>query len=504
MDKKYNTVALIVLDGWGYREETKDNAIAKSRKPFFDSLWKKYPHTLLSASGLSVGLPEGQIGNSEVGHMTIGAGKIIDTDLVKISKAIVNREFHNVAAFCSLFEHVKKNNSTLHVMGLVGAGGVHSHQEHLLAFLRTAKTAGVSRVAVHAFMDGRDLPPQSGSVYLAELESVLTDLGIGKIATVSGRYYSMDRDKNWDRLKLSLDAIEKGEGEIHKESSPSIVVEEKYLSGEVDEHLRPMVFLGENDEIMTLGENDGVFIFNFRADRVRMISKKLKEEKSKLNLAIVTMTEYEKDLGFPVAFSKTDITTTLAREISSAGLSQAHIAETEKFAHATYFLNGGVEEVYPKEKQILVESRKDVVTHDLAPEMRAKEITDKAIEEVEKGIDFLFINYANLDMVGHTANVPAIIKAAEVVDSQLRRIVEVLDQKNGVAIITADHGNAELNLDQTTGKPHTAHTTNLVPCIITDVSCKLKSEGNLSNLAGTALYLLGLDIPKVMEDRVII
>jgi len=503
IEKNKKIVALIVLDGWGYREEKTNNAIASAHKPFFDSLWTEYPHSLLSASGPAVGLPEGQIGNSEVGHMTIGAGQITDTDLVRISKAIQDGEFKNIPAFTKLFEHLKQYNSTLHIMGLIGPGGVHSYQEHLMAFLQSAKTAGLKKIAIHAFMDGRDLAPQSGATYLEEINQKLIELGIGHIATVTGRYYAMDRDSNWNRLDLALSAITKGQGEIIKNISPAEAVRQKYKNNEVDELLKPMVFLTKDEQPTMLEKNDGIFIFNFRADRIRMITKKLKEQKDELNLDIVTMTEYEQDLNLPVAFPPIKIDNTLAKEISLAGLTQAHIAETEKFAHATYFLNGGVEQAYPNENQILISSHKDVATHDQAPEMRAKEITDKALEQIELGTDFLFINYANADMVGHTANVPAIIKAIETLDEQLRRLIEKIEEVKGIAIITADHGNAELNINPETGKPHTAHTTNPVPLIITDKNIKIISGGTLVNLAGTILKLLNIKAPANMASSLI-
>jgi len=496
MNKKYKPVVLIILDGWGYREEKKDNAIATANTPFFDHLWQTCPHSLLQASGPAVGLPEGQIGNSEVGHMTIGAGRVIDTDLVRISKAISSGEFKNNPVFQQLFNHAKENNSTLQIMGLVGPGGVHSYQEHLIAFLEAAKEAGVTKIAIHAFLDGRDLPPQSGADYLAELENELDKLGVGQIATVIGRYFAMDRDSNWDRVELALNAIQKGEGEMIENKKPSEAVREKYALGEVDEHLKPLIFSADH-----LSKNDSLFIFNFRADRVRMISRKLKEQASEMNWLIGSMTEYEQSSGLLVAFPPVNIESTLAKEVSRAGLTQAHIAETEKFAHATYFLNGGVEQPYPGEEQILIDSRKDIATHDQAPEMKAKEIADAAIAKIEAGTDLIFINFANADMVGHTANVPAIITAIETLDTQLKRVVEKTNEAGGAVLITADHGNAELNIDPATGARHTAHTTNPVPCILT-VGDKIKN-GTLANIAPTILELMGLPRPTQMENSLL-
>lgn len=491
------TIALIVLDGWGYREETKDNAVASAKKPFFDSLWNSCPHSLLKASGLAVGLPEGQMGNSEVGHTTIGAGSIMDTDLVRITKSAKAGEFNNNHAMVKLFEHVKKHHSTLHVMGLLSDGGVHSHEEHLYEFLQAAKRAEVGDVAIHVFTDGRDTGPQSGSKNLRNLELKLPELGPHFfIASISGRFYAMDRDNNWDRMSKAEDAIFNA---ISTKSftTPSKHLELGYAEGVKDELLYPVIFETPHGHGSPIKAHDGVFIFNFRADRVRMLSKKLSAVK---DIFVTTMTEYDKDLPFTVAFPLKIVETTIAYEVSKFNLTQAHIAETEKFPHATYFLNGGVEKLYPGEKHIMLESRKDIMTHDQAPEMRAEAIADAAIKEIEAGTNFIFINFANPDMVGHTANVPAIIIAIQAVDRELKRVITALDEKDGSAIIIADHGNAEVNIDSITKEPHTAHTINLVPCILTGAhnsSKKIKS-GGLSNVAPTVLQLLGITKPEGM------
>jgi 2,3-bisphosphoglycerate-independent phosphoglycerate mutase len=500
--------ALIILDGWGYREDIKDNAVAQAKTPNFDRYWKEYPHTLLEASGLAVGLPEGQMGNSEIGHTTIGAGRALDTDLVRIAKAIDSGEFSENPAFISLFNHVKKYDSTLHVKGLVGKGGVHSHQDHLAAFLRASKNAGIEKIAIHAFTDGRDTAPQSGAAYLKEIEAVLEEVGIGFIATMTGRFYAMDRDNNWDRLAKAEAAMFDGKGHIKKDEKPSDVLEQLYAGGALDEHIEPIVFLDTNGKGYKVEQNDGVFFFNFRSDRARMLSKKIRDMKESKNLFYVTLTEYEKEgadaAAEPlVAFPKLAIETTIAKEIAEAGLSQAHIAETEKFPHATYFLNGGIEKPYDREKHIMLDSRKDVATHDLAPKMRADAIADKAIEEIEAGTDFIFINFANPDMVGHTANVPAIIEALEETDKQLGRVVEALASKSGVAVITADHGNAEVNVDQETGNKHTAHTINPVPCIVT-ASLSVREKGTLADLAPTVFAILDIKKPATMTGESLI
>jgi len=493
-------VMLIVLDGWGYREDQTHNAIAAAKKPFFDHIWSTFPHSLLKASGDAVGLPEGQMGNSEVGHMTIGTGRPANTDLVRIDKAIETGEFDKNQTFLDLFDHIKKNNSILHVQGLVSPGGVHSHQNHLFAFLRLAKKAGVPKVALHVFTDGRDTPPQSASEYMKKLEAVLDELGSNFfIATISGRYYAMDRDNNWDRLAHVEQAMFDCKGNVC-EIKPSLYLESVYKQGKNDELLEPTVCTNLDGVGCAIKENDGVFFFNFRADRARMLSEKMIKKQGEANIKFVTLTEYSHTFDCTVAFPPMKIEITLGKEVAAAGLKQSHIAETEKFAHATYFLNGGNEKPYDGEKDILLNSRKDVKTHDEAPEMRAEGIAEAAIKEIENGTDFIFINFANADMVGHTANVPAIIKAVEVVDTQLGRVIKALEAKGGTALIIADHGNAEINIDLTTGAKHTAHTTSPVPCIITDKTFRIK-EGALFDVAPTILDLLGIEIPASMTGK---
>lgn len=505
--KTFKQTALIILDGWGHREDTTHNAVAAAHTPFFDSIWKKYPHSLLEASGLAVGLPEGQMGNSEIGHTTIGAGSVIDTDLVRIKKSIDSGEFARIPAFVKLFKHVKANGSTLHAKGLIGNGGVHAHSDHLVAFLYAAKAAGIEQVAIHAYTDGRDTAPQSSAQFLRDLESEIEKAGIGFIATAMGRFFVMDRDNNWDRVKKAEDALFDCVGTVCKPNEkPSEVIAKLHKDGILDEHLEPVVFLDADGRSYPIKANDGVFFFNFRADRARQISKKMIEKAAAENICFATLTEYDKAFECEVAFPPRTIETTLAKEVSTAGLSQAHIAETEKFPHATYFLNGGIEKPYPNEKHILLASRKDVKTHDEAPEMRAEAIADEAIKEIEAGTNFIFINFANPDMVGHTANVPAIIKAVETTDTQLRRVVEALEGRGGIAFVTADHGNAEMNIDPITGEKHTAHTINPVPAILagaTDNSLSL-TNGGLADIAPTVLALLGIEKPKGMTGKILI
>lgn len=498
-ERKHRQVALIILDGWGYSENKANNAVWEAPTPFFDYLWQTYSPTLLEASGESVGLPPGQIGNSEICHMTIGAGRVIDTDLVRISKAISTGEFENNPVLKQLFDHVKKNNSQLQIMGLLGPGGVHSHSDHLYALLKAAKKVGIEKIFLHLFLDGRDTPPNSAIIFMKQLEQFLADLGVGLVSTMGGRYYGMDRDNNWDRLALAEAAIFESQGELTT-VQPSIAIQKQYDNNNFDEHIKPIVFQDASSQTHPIQDNDGIFFFNFRADRARMISRKIMEQAKKRNWLYATMTEYDQTLKCLVAFPPIALETTLAKEISQAGLTQVHIAETEKFAHATYFLNGGREKPYPKEEHVLIESRKDVKTHDEAPEMKAKEIADEALEYIDRGTNFIFINFANPDMIGHTANQRALIKALSFVDEQLKRVVEHLAAKGGVTFVTADHGNAEIYIDSVTGEKHTAHTANLVPAIVTDKNIEIL-QGTLADVAPTTLTLMGLPIPSAMTGK---
>lgn len=495
MPMEHKQVALIVLDGWGYREEQDHNAIAQARTPYFDSIWEEYPHTLLYAGEGYVGLPEGQVGNSEIGHTTIGAGTIIDTDLVRIAKAIQDETFHTNGAFLELCKHVREKGSALHVMGLLGVGGVHAHSDHLHAFLKLAKDQGIEKCYIHVFTDGRDSGPYDAAQALTELDDLCQELNFGTIASVSGRFFSMDRDNNWDRLRQFEDHVFECKNGLCQ-LAPIDELKRQHAEGKTDEHIEPFSVVEA-----PLRRDDGVFVFNFRADRARMITQKLVERKKLLNLHIVTLAEYQKDLDVVVAFPPRIIRTTLANEVSLAGKRQAHIAETEKFPHATYFLNGGREEPHPGEEHVLLASRKDVKTHDEAPQMRAQSIADEAIARIEAGVEFIFINFANPDMVGHTANVPAIITAVETVDEQLKRVCDALHARNGIAVVTADHGNAEVNINPLTGDKHTAHTLSRVPCILTNTSDPLHSEGSLQDLAPTVLKILDIQPPVDMTGR---
>lgn len=495
MNKK---VALIVLDGWGYRDELKDNAIRQANTPFYNEFLGNNPNSLLEASGEAVGLPMGQMGNSEVGHTTIGAGTILDTDLVRISKLSREGKLKEVEEIKNAFNHAKNNNSKLHLIGLLGNGGVHAHQDHLISLMRNAKEEGIFNVVIHGFTDGRDMAPKSAEEFVKELEAVVNELGNVEIASLSGRYFAMDRDNNWDRLEAVEKIIFEGNGNT-SDLTPSDYLMKEYEAGVVDEHLKPIMFKN-----LPIEKNDAVIFINFRPDRARMLSKKISEFAENNNVYFVTMTEYDSSVKTHIAFGSKTIETTLAKELSIANKTQVHIAETEKYAHATYFLNGGVEGKYEGEDHILIPSRKDVATHDEAPEMKAVEIANSTIEHMQKGYDFLFVNFANPDMVGHTGNVPAIITAIETVDRELGRVIGAAKENGYAVLVTADHGNAETNKDEVTGEVHTAHTTNKVPFIVFGTDCTNVKNGGLSDIAPTVLSLMGVEKPKEMTGQSLI
>src|SRR3989344_6737065 len=437
-EKNKKMVALIVLDGWGYREDKSHNAIAMAHKPFFDSLWNRYPHALLQASEEYVGLPKGQMGDSETGHHCMGAGRIPQSDLSRISKSIEKGEFEKNKSFEHLFNHVKKNSSVLHVEGMLGPGGIHSHTNHLYAFLKVAKKAGIKKIAVHVFTDGHDPPPQSAAGYVKELQNFLDKLGVGFIATITGRYYAMDRDNNWDRVKKAEEAIFECKGNVCHIKDQELLIKQLYDNKHIDDNLiEPIVCLDEENNACGIKENDGVFFFNFRPDRARMLSKLTTERAVKSNIYFVTMTQYDPGLKTDVAFTPEPLSYTLGEEISKCGLRQVHIAESEKFFHATFFLNGGRQTPYNGEKDILITSikkinGKPIHGYDEVPEMRSVGIADEVLRQIEKDTDFIFVNFANADMVGHTGDEMAIQKAISAVDRALSRIIPALLAKGGI------------------------------------------------------------------------
>jgi 2,3-bisphosphoglycerate-independent phosphoglycerate mutase len=492
--QKKGPIVLVVLDGWGIEAAHEHNGITQANTPCYDSLLRNYPHTTLHTSGEHVGLPEGQMGNSEVGHTTIGAGAVIYQDLVRITKASQSGEFNTNPAFREAFEHVITHKSQLHIIGLLSNGGVHSHEDHYIELIRSAKEAGVETVILHPVLDGRDVAPTASIASLQKLEQECANTPGCYIATLMGRYYAMDRDTNWNRTHKALDALWHGEGNNYYDS-PIATVQSLHAQNISDEHIEPMIFYPQGEEPFKVQKNDSIIFTNFRTDRTKQLSQKLSEKIEEYNLCFVTMTDYGKDVSSIIAYEPQNIEHTLASAIAKAGLTQAHIAETEKYPHATYFLNGGRESPHENEQHVLIPSRKDVKTHDEAPEMMAKEICDAALVRLDSN-DFIFINFANADMVGHTAKRKAIITAVETVDRELNRLTNAVLDKNGVVLVIADHGNAERMIDPATGEAHTAHTTNVVPCILVSnqhLLVKLKYDGGLKDVAPTILELLELE-----------
>lgn len=505
MTDKKRQVVLMILDGWGMREQKEYNAIAEANTPYFDKLWNTKPHTLLEASCLAVGLPEGVMGNSEIGHTTIGSGRVNDTDLVRISKIAQANKMGEIPEMQKLFAHVLKYGSVLHLFGMIGPGSVHAHSEHMYGMLRAARAAGITKVAIHAFTDGRDTPPRASADYLKELEEVMQEVGLGFIATVSGRYYAMDRDKNWDRIEKVEKATFGGhEGKTVRGTSASDMVRAEYEHAKMDEHIEPVVFFDENGKDFTVRQNDGAFFVNYRLDRSRQLASRIHARAQGMNVYFVTMTNYDEKIGYNVAFSPQMIETNLAEQLSKAGLTQSHIAETEKYAHVTFYFNAGREQPHENEEHVLISSRKDILTHDEAPEMRAVEIADAAIERINGGKSFILMNFANADMVGHTANREAMIRGIETVDAQMKRVVEAAQAKDAIVFVTADHGNAEIYYDTQINAPHTAHTTNQVPFIAVGLDATLRPSGSLADIAPTILDVLHLKKPASMTGESLI
>jgi 2,3-bisphosphoglycerate-independent phosphoglycerate mutase len=497
-----------VLDGFGYSARRDGNAIEMARTPHFDEWFKRYPNTLIEASGKAVGLQAGQMGNSEVGHLNIGAGRIVRMDISRIDYAIEIGDFFRNPVLAQAMDHPRLNDSTLHICGLVSHGGVHSWHEHLYALLRMAKQKNVERVFVHAFLDGRDTAPDSGAGYVAELEAKMKEYEVGRIASVIGRYYAMDRDKRWERTQQAYRLLRDGEGRPRRDCVAAI--RESYAEGVTDEFVKPIVILGDDDKpLATVNDRDSVIFFNFRSDRARQLTRAFTEEDFKgfdraprPGIRFTCMTQYDATFPLPVAFGPEHQDEILADIFAEAGLRNLRIAETEKYAHVTFFFNGGVEAEFPGEKRILVPSPK-VATYDLMPVMSAEGITDEVIRQIEGGeFDVFIMNYANADMVGHTGHLGATIKAVEAVDECLGRVVEAIRSRGGAVIITADHGNAEQMIDPATGQIFTAHTTNPVPLIlIDDYRGKLREGGSLRDVAPTMLGLLGLPKPPQMTGE---
>jgi 2,3-bisphosphoglycerate-independent phosphoglycerate mutase len=482
----YPLVALVILDGWGCAPPGPGNAVELANTSVFDDLWGRYPHTTLDASGESVGLPPGQMGNSEVGHLTIGAGRVVYQDLVRINNAIEDGSFYSNAALVTAFRRARANHGNVHLLGLASYGGVHSHMDHLRALLELARREGMAeRTFVHAFTDGRDVSPTSGADDLAELVAEGA-----QIVTVAGRYYAMDRDARWDRTDKALAAIVAGMGAQADDAVTA--VRASYDAGVTDEFVEPVVLPGAR-----LGPDDAAVFFNFRPDRTRQLSQRLLEG----GYDLTTMTRYRGDFDFPLAFEEQDVRGAMAEVLAAHGIRQLHVAETEKYAHVTYFFNGGREDEWTGETRILVPSPRDVPTYDKKPEMSAAEVAKRFEDEVADGYGFAIINFANPDMVGHTGVIPAVVHAVETVDACLGRVVSAVEALGGVCLITADHGNAEQMLEPDGVSPHTAHTTNPVPLVVTARDAQLAKGGALADLVPTCLKLLEIPPDRGMTGR---
>ncbi len=506
-------VLLVVLDGWGHNEKSEGNAIAQARTPVYSELLKNNPHTLLACSGEAVGLPDGQMGNSEVGHLNLGAGRVVYQDSTRISKAIRDGDFFTNPVLLKAMQSVKESGAALHLMGLLSDGGVHSRMDHLFAMVDLAKAQGLTKVFFHAFLDGRDTPPSSALEYIKELEDHFARTGIGRIATVSGRYYAMDRDKRWERVQKAYDVLVQGDG-IRKYSAAE-AVKQSYEFGKTDEFLLPAVILDQrsNRPLATLRDGDAVLFCNFRSDRAREITQAITAEEftgfkrrtvPKLS-SFVCLTSYDDTFGLPVAFPPVRLTNILGDVLSREGIRQLRIAETEKYAHVTFFFNGGEEPPFPLEDRVLIPSPRDVATYDLKPEMSARQITAELETHIRsKQYGFILVNFANPDMVGHTGVIAAAIRAVEVLDECLGRILRAAGESGMTVMITADHGNLEVMQDDARGQVHTAHTTDPVPFILVGRKQKLRSGGFLADVAPTVLDAMGIATPAEMTGTSLI
>ncbi len=508
MSKK--PVVLMILDGYGLNEKAEGNAVALASTPVMDKLMAEYPFVRGNASGMAVGLPDGQMGNSEVGHLNMGAGRIVYQELTRITKEIQDGTFFENPALMDAVKNCKEKQSALHMFGLLSDGGVHSHITHLYGLLELAKRNGLEKVYVHAFLDGRDTPPTSGKDYVAQLEEKMAELGVGEVASVSGRYYAMDRDNNYDRVEIAYRALTKGEGQTA--ASAQEAVQNSYDKEETDEFVKPTVVMKNGAPAATIGDGDSVVFFNFRPDRAREITRCFCDDdfkgfarEKRLDVTYVCFSDYDPTIpNKEVAFHKIAVTNTFGEWLAANGMKQARIAETEKYAHVTFFFNGGVEEPNEGEDRILVNSPKDVATYDLKPQMSAYEVCDRLIEAIKSGkYDVVIINFANPDMVGHTGVLEAARKAVEAVDECVGKAVEAVKEVDGALFICADHGNAEQLIDYETGDPFTAHTTNQVPFILVnyDEGYTLRENGCLADIVPTLIEIMGMEQPKEMTGK---
>ena len=507
MSKK--PTVLMILDGYGLNNEAKGNAVAMAKTPVMDKLMKEYPFVKGNASGMAVGLPDGQMGNSEVGHLNMGAGRIVYQELTRITKEIQDGTFFENPALLSAVKNCKENDSALHMFGLLSDGGVHSHNTHLYGLLELAKRNGLEKVYVHAFLDGRDTPPASGKEFAEQLEAEMAKIGVGKIASVAGRYYAMDRDNNYDRVKIAYDALTKGEG--NKGTSGPAAIQASYDNDKTDEFVIPTVIEENGAPVATIKDKDSVIFFNFRPDRAREITRAFCDDdfkgfdRERLDVTFVCFSDYDPTIpNKEVAFHKISITNTFGEWLAANNMTQARIAETEKYAHVTFFFNGGVEEPNAGENRILVNSPKEVATYDLKPEMSAYEVCDKLVDAIKScEYDVIIINFANPDMVGHTGVQEAAVKAVEAVDECVGKAVDALLSVDGTMFICADHGNAEQLVDYETGEPFTAHTTNEVPFILVnyDPAYTLAEGGCLADIVPTLIATMGKEQPKEMTGK---
>lgn len=506
------TSLLVILDGFGHSTDTANNAIAMADTPTWDNLWQNSPSTLISGSGSDVGLPDGQMGNSEVGHMNLGSGRVVYQDFTRINKSIEEGDFGDNPALVHVTETVKQTNGALHVMGLLSPGGVHSHEEQIFSLIKIAAAKGVGKIYLHAFLDGRDTPPRSAKASLAKADALFAELQCGQVISVSGRYFAMDRDRNWDRLERAYNLVVRGEAPFHAETGVQ-ALESAYQRDENDEFVQPTAVHSPDQAPFHLCEEDAVIFMNFRADRARQFTRAMTEtdfdgfpRRSFFPPAnFTTLTQYAEDIDLPCAFSKLKLTNSLGEHLQNKGLRQLRIAETEKYAHVTFFFSGGREELFDGEERLLIPSPK-VATYDLQPEMSAKKVTDELIEAINSGrFDTIVCNYANGDMVGHSGKLQPAIKAVETLDHCLMRLQEVIRHTDGQMLVTADHGNVEQMVDHTSNQEHTAHTSNLVPLVyLGPQDINLRDGGSLCDVAPTLLELMGLDIPQEMTGRSLI
>jgi 2,3-bisphosphoglycerate-independent phosphoglycerate mutase len=506
MTQSKKTLALIVLDGWGYREDADQNAILAANTPNLDALTKEYPNTLISGSGLDVGLPEGQMGNSEVGHVNLGAGRVVYQDFTKVTKSIADGEFEHNPALVKAIDDAVSKNKAVHIMGLLSPGGVHSHEDHIFAALKMAAHRGAKKVYLHAFLDGRDTPPQSAEASLEKADAVFAEIGCGKTATIIGRYFAMDRDKRWDRVTKAYDLITQGKGEATADSAVA-GLKASYEAGKNDEFVPPTV-IGDS---VSVEDGDAIIFMNFRADRARQLTQVFVDKnfdgfelavKPELS-AFVMLTQYSADFDAPVAFPAEKLVNVLGEWLEKQDKTQLRISETEKYAHVTFFFSGGVEKEFKGEERILIPSP-DVATYDLQPEMNSEKLTDELVGAIESGkFDVIICNYPNGDMVGHTGDFDAAVKACEAVDKSIGRVVEALKKTGGECLITADHGNAEQMVDNESGQAHTAHTSEPVPFIYFGRDAEPRKGGTLSDVAPTMLHLMGVEQPEEMTGKTI-